>query len=266
MEMPGAMRLKAWNAARVLKIPLFVRPRPARRVVMFHIGRSGSSVLGRMIRRHPFVLWKGEILRPQSIRKSKAKTAEELIRRYVRRARGLHFGFEVKFFHLADVDVTLDAFLTQLDAMRFTHFVILRRRNLLRLVTSAKILVHHGRGRLRPGAEPSVRQVPIDPALPNLDRLDLSLADSFDRWDGLFSDVERALADRPLLKLWYEDHIEADPRVAYDEMCAFLGIPPIDVDVGMRRVNPFPLREMIENYDEVAAALRPTRHAWMLEE
>lgn len=49
-------------------------------------------------------------------------------------------------------------------------------------------------------------------------------------------------------------------------MCRFLGIAPAPVGVRYARTNPFPLRELLLNYEDVASSLRPTEHAWMLEE
>jgi len=78
--------------------------------------------------------------------------------------------------------------------------------------------------------------------------------------------VEEALGNRACLKLTYEDDVQNDPAVGYRRICEFLGLSPMNVEPGMTRTNPFPLPELVENYDEMAEHLRGTPYQWMLEE
>jgi uncharacterized protein with von Willebrand factor type A (vWA) domain len=46
----------------------------------------------------------------------------------------------------------------------------------------------------------------------------------------------------------------------------FLDVTPQPLKQSTRKQNPYPLSELITNYDEVATALRDTDREWMLEE
>ena len=67
------------------------------------------------------------------------------------------------------------------------------------------------------------------------------------------------------LELTYEDHIEHEPRRAYDLVCSFLGLKAERVILDHRRINPGPLPELISNFEAVRDCLLPTRFAWMLD-
>ena len=68
------------------------------------------------------------------------------------------------------------------------------------------------------------------------------------------------------IELVYEDQIEHDPRMAYRDVCNFLGLPALDVDLLYRKISPGRLVDLIANFDEVHDYLSPTRFAWMLSE
>jgi len=73
-------------------------------------------------------------------------------------------------------------------------------------------------------------------------------------------------SDFSWLELVYEDQIEFDPRIAYREVCVFLGLPEMDVELRHKKINPGRLTDLISNYEEVRDCLSPTRFAWMLSE
>ena len=53
-------------------------------------------------------------------------------------------------------------------------------------------------------------------------------------------------------------------RVWLIEMCDFLGLPAVDVDLRYRKISPGRLVDLIDNLDEIRDCLSPTRFAWML--
>ena len=67
------------------------------------------------------------------------------------------------------------------------------------------------------------------------------------------------------LHLVYEDDIEQSPKVAYEKVCAFLGVEVFEVEYRLQRLNPKPLSQIIENFDEVREHLSGTRYEEMLE-
>ncbi len=77
-----------------------------------------------------------------------------------------------------------------------------------------------------------------------------------------------ALQPQDTLWLTYEDHIERDPLVAYAKVVEFLALDPARpaAAVDLVRQNAWPLRELIENFDEVERTLRGTPFATYLED
>ena len=67
------------------------------------------------------------------------------------------------------------------------------------------------------------------------------------------------------IDVYYED-ILADRSTAFRRVQEFLGVEPEVLVAGYERQHPGELRDLICNYEELASALRPTPHAWMLEE
>ncbi len=65
------------------------------------------------------------------------------------------------------------------------------------------------------------------------------------------------------IEVAYEDVRDHLPEVARN-LAKFLGIPFAELTTTLKPSNPFPLTTIIENYDEVRGALRPTPFAWML--
>ena len=78
--------------------------------------------------------------------------------------------------------------------------------------------------------------------------------------------IKDTIGGKPLLHIEYEVDIEADPRKAYKKICEFSGIKPLNPEVKLRKTNPFPVVELIENPDEVNAYFHGTPYQWMMDE
>lgn len=66
--------------------------------------------------------------------------------------------------------------------------------------------------------------------------------------------------EHPKLTVLYEDMLDRRDHV-FSEAQSFLGIEPEPLTVTLRRQNPEPLRELIENYDELYEAFKDTPQA-----
>ena len=66
------------------------------------------------------------------------------------------------------------------------------------------------------------------------------------------------------LTLFYEDLVD-DQEEALGQVQAFLGVDPGPLTVTLRKQNPEPLPELLENYDELSRAFCFTPHAWMFD-
>lgn len=72
-------------------------------------------------------------------------------------------------------------------------------------------------------------------------------------FDGLFG-------EHRVLPVLYEDLLARQEEV-FDEAQSFLGVEPAPLAVSLRRQNPEPLRELVENYDELYEACKDTPQA-----
>jgi hypothetical protein len=66
--------------------------------------------------------------------------------------------------------------------------------------------------------------------------------------------------------LSYEADIEQNPLAAYSKVCSFLHLPEERVTVTRTRTNPYPMREMVENWSDIVKVLSGTPYEWMLED
>ncbi len=248
-----------------------------RMVAMFHVGRTGSTVLGGLLDQNEHIRWGHEIYldimrtyADQPLQRGDYDPAVDPIERVRERAAAAGrdwFGFEVKFVHLFPFDLTLPRYIDALGEVGVTHFILLERRNHMRKIVSNHVrrrtgTTHHGKD-----AKATLTRVRVDVDNVRIPRnRDISLVDCLREFTRDFEQARTLLADRPLLELTYEDDIQDDPRVAYRRVCEFLGVEPATVEVELGRTNPFPVRDIIENFDDVAAALAGTEFAWMLDE
>ena len=76
-----------------------------------------------------------------------------------------------------------------------------------------------------------------------------------------FDDLFR---QHPKLTLAYEDMVDHAEEV-FGQAQTFLGLEQRPLNVTMRRQNPEPLGELIENYHELFEAYKGSPHAWMFE-
>ena len=111
--------------------------RSQRRVCCFHFGRCGSTVFANMIASHRNVDWRGEIF--HDLHESKTKVEPwGLLDGIIDESTRTILGFETKFQHLDQnaVDLPMAEFLYRLERRKFSHFIILKRKNYLRQAIS----------------------------------------------------------------------------------------------------------------------------------
>ena len=109
---------------------------------MFHVGRCGSTVLGDLLDQHPLVKWDREIYFRRFARNRfelKPFDSRKYLRHQMVVAGSRFYGFEVKFLenqHLAIVGAGLSDYVQQLRDVGVMHYVILERKNYLRMLIS----------------------------------------------------------------------------------------------------------------------------------
>lgn len=240
-------------------------------VAMFHGGRSGSTVLGLMLQETHRVLWAGELYEtPVADQTLTAASGHDAPVRYLRRhmihAGSRYYGFEVKLQHLRMLHLEPPEYVESLSGLGFDHFILLRRRNTLRALVSIAIAAEDGRYHQAADAPPVLRRVVIPVEVVSPLGVKRSLIARLEHREARFSVLEHALRGRNVLHLTYEEDVNPDPLVGYRRICSFLGMEADDVTVRLGRTNPFPLRRIIVNLDEVQEALSGSPYEWMLDD
>lgn len=259
---------------------------PELRVAMFHTGRCGSTVLGEMLAAQGEVFWAGEIFEDMPGRYGALARAPDAPARILRRSqaepRSLRalvrpgeypsryrvYGCETKYRtdqHLRPEWVNLDlpAYIALLEAQGFGRFIVLQRHNHLRKLASGITGKRSGLWHTRTAVRgPAPVALPIEDF--RFGPWRGTLLQCLEDLDAQHAHLLAALAGRQVLRLSYEEHISDDPAVAYRAVCAFLGLAARPVRSTLTKTNPFPLRDIVSNWDAVAAALAGTPYAWML--
>lgn len=235
------------------------------RVAMFHPGRCGSTVVGNLLGQNPRIFWDSELFDP-TVRKI-PKDAFAYLRRRIERSRRPIYGFETKLYHPEQLGYDTALYLELLEGQGFEKFIYLTRRNVLRLLVSAWMAMAKGEAyHVAAGAKSSLKRIHLDPQAALLGGTVATLVEHLRASAAQIADARRLLTGREVLDLAYEDDIADDPHRAYRRICDFLGVTPEPVEVRYGRTTPFPLSDVIENFDEVEAALSGTEFECMLAE
>lgn len=231
---------------------IVVRPRPAesRKCVLFAQGRTGSTLFGELLDSHPQVTFAHEILRAK-VPSTRLWVAGER-RRFPDRV----YGFHVKIYQLTEQGVDDPGRWMRRLSERGWTVLALRRRNLLRHVLSNMTINATGVTHDRLGRERA--KLVVD-------------APGLVEWIGKRADVGRQeqeiLAEIPHEQFVYEDDLQDSSRwtETSERAFRFLGLDPVPVETTLHRRNPGPLSELIDNYDEVAAAVTAAGYANFLD-
>jgi len=241
--------------------------------VILNSGRCGSTVLMRMLDAHPRVSSRGEVFhRYDTIYGGRPRRPDPLryLEREMRRVGRRHFVFSVHFLkaqHLRPdlLDMQLEEFLRVVHGMGVNRIVLLERRNYLRIILSRYAGAHREQWHVPALGESEVKSFALDPDRVEFARTTLPLTTWLEEFERDYAKARPLVAAVDGLYLTYEEDVLPDPRVGYRKLCAVMGLPALDVEVPLRRANPFPVREMLRNFDEVERHLRGTRFAWMLD-
>jgi lipopolysaccharide transport system ATP-binding protein len=252
------------------------RPIECAKVAMFHIGRSGSTVLTNLLNQHPGIFWDAEIYERhfQDLEKQGqvVKPGElvvdpiKLLRQRINQSDQELYGFETKFYHLRLTDIKLSDFVAQLQGLGFNQFIILERKNYLRKIVSSLIAKQKSRYHQPAGQEAVLTQIRLEVAQVQIDRDSRPLMAYLNDFQERFRRLDKLLTGANVLRLTYEDDILADPLVGCRRLYDFLGLEHYEPTIEHGRTNPFKLDEIIINFNEVEWALRGTPFEWMLYE
>jgi LPS sulfotransferase NodH len=232
--------------------------------------RTGSTFLAEVLDAHPQVRCYGEILNGSAVRppplvrefKYAAKTWRYLvsgawrpiatIERCYRNSDKPVVGFQAMYNRVDTPSVR--RFLQERKDIRIIH---LRRENLLKQYVS-KVLLTRKRGahRDRPWSPHATRPVPVVTTHISPDKA----IEEMRKIRELFREFEQFLSGHRKIELVYEEMISGQSlsAAAWAAVGELLEIEPAEASSDQIKFNPGNLRPMVENYDELAAALKGT--------
>jgi LPS sulfotransferase NodH len=225
-----------------------------RRFVIVARARTGSNLLVSLLRSHPRVDARGELL----LRLDGATVPQRLEEIYGRKPRHIRaVGFKCFYYHpLDDPGAPVWTHLAAIDQLHVLH---LRRRNTLRTLTSRRLadltgewIEHRPQSSERPAAKPKVRF--------SADELRAELEQD-EAWARA---CQERFSDHPMLDVVYEDLVSTP--ATRESILTFLGVSPRSLRTTLQRQNPEPLAELIEGFDDLRREFDHTRWASLFDE
>lgn len=232
-------------------------------------GRTGSTRIRLLLDSHPLALCHGEVFgenlstltepgseaHRQLLEERTANPADFATARVFEAEEKSAVGFKILYHQLTEAWPELMEALAADKDIRVLHLV--RRNGLKRFLSEYFVgTVTRKNLFLKNDKIPALPAVDIPPAvlLSNLE----SIENQAKRLRGIF-------CDHPVHELAYEDSLE-DNGPALRSVLDFLGLPPAELSVGIKKILPDDPKALIANFDEVAVVLRGTRFEWMLHE
>lgn len=249
----------------------------AHKIAMFHIGRSGSSVLADMLNQHPKIQWDGEIYEAETQKIQKrlgyfrygASDCHYdpigLLKERFATAKDYSYGFEVKFNQLEHCGVSLEDYLDALTQMDVGKIIVLRRNNIFRKIVSSLIAEVTNVWHVAAGKKAPKKTIKINPHLLTVERKTGSLIGLIDHYAQNLKALDKLLSNVDVLQLSYEEDIEANPLIGYSKVAKYLSLENFKPSIRLSKTNPYKLFEVVENIDEIRIYLKNTDYAWMLD-
>jgi len=256
MKGPGLIR-KIANQCLRYKYTFFDQ---RKNIVMFHLGRCGSTALSHHLQQHPQIKWAGEIIEHETEKDAALHKINVFATNSFRR----YSGIEIKPFHLRNCQISTQEFLNYLTDKHFSKIIFLTRKNLLRQLISSLIGGQTRMWHIKESDHQKLHQIMLDPNAVTIRGQSHPLFETLQQIEKDILDFEAYLQDSNILRLYYEDDVSSSPAIGYQKICAYLGIPHIHNTISLLKTNPYPIKEILLNFSEVEAALKDTRFEWML--
>jgi hypothetical protein len=242
-------------------------------IMMFHSARCGSTVIGDLLAKNPELAWNKEIfnknngkyyIKPDWKRDPIRKT----ILWHMYSERRSFVGFETTIMPSQQlgpsiIGMTMEDYIGLLVKTGVTHFIILKRENHLRRCISAELMRKNEMAHTRKIVD-KITSLKLDVLNTQLGNTKMPLLEIFKQTDERYAQLQSLLTNYKTLKITYEADVSDDPQAAYRKVCDFINVKKVPVDTDYKKTNPFPLDQVLENFDEVAALLKGTSYAWML--
>lgn len=245
--------------------------------IMMHFGRSGSTVLAKMLEAHPDIVWRHEYftLLQRDMPQIYPMTATQIVARFENALRWTAppcklAGYEIKPINFqrnpaCSVEQYTHALMQQDTPPKI---VLLKRGNILKRILSSyramKTGVYHV------ASDQILNQVRFNVPLQNLGDPDtgvmptniINLLEQAEARQEAFEHSIRS-SGLTLHTLTYEDDIENNPIIGYRKMLDVYGLAPRDVVPSIKKTGTA-LVDEIANYIDLRNTLCDTKYAWML--
>lgn len=243
-------------------------------IVIFHVGRCGSTVLSSLLAKQGDWCANSEIFENSEIKKGvKCGHIDPIELMSEKRSSALQgnraYSCEMKYLpgtHLDIIGLNKNDTVATFREIGFSHFVLLYRKNFLdRLISQAVAVSRKSYVRRREDdAELGMIEFPINK---------ICVGPYTYNIEGAFKMLQRATDEMrvaldannaPFIELNYEDHIRDDANRAVAAIADFVNFPAKRVEPDILRIVTRTKAEILQNYDAVAARLDGTPYVEML--
>lgn len=240
-------------------------------IVMFHIGRCGSTVLCNALNQNRLIQCEGEIFNQYMPTKEQGELIPSIhqIIKSIRNKKSKQIQLvEVKFLpdqHLALFNIELRKLIAVFESYGFGRFIILERENYLRRMVSHCVALKTNIFHISDIEVAKLNMVHMNINSIKVGVKERSLIEWMDIFTLNYQYLRESLADKLHLNLTYEIDINKNVLDSYCKVCNFLEVNHDPVTIRMNKTNPFSLDDIVKNYDEVCNTLKNTPYQWMIE-
>jgi hypothetical protein len=229
-------------------------------VVIFHPGRCGSSVIGMMLNQHPKVEWIGEIFKDNYGEYPWVWNEPYRFINFRKRiSMSSIFGMEIKIDqHFENTKIDSEEVVGSLEKSGFEFFILLKRKNYLSKMVSARAARKVGSWNTKKNIETPKVDVPVGKTRKG------GIIERFKKYDECYEIIKKGIKNKNSLSLTYENDVKKDPKRAFKKISDFLDLGEVHVEVKTEKMNNRHVREKISNISEVEKKLRNTKYEWML--
>ena len=247
----------------------YIKKKRKGNIMMLHPGRAGSSVLADLLSQHSQIQWDGEIfIESEKYLKFLFSAPLKFLEYKMYQHNYPYYGFEIKGMAYQDIDRHIrlkpDLFFKSISQKGFDHFIFLKRNNYLRRHIS--FMQYRAGGKLHTTSEiKKIKKIIIGPVFIHRNHK-FNLVEYFRILNKNYQNLSVTLSNYNTLTITYEEDILPDPLIAYQKISDFLGIKNENPTIHLKRTNPFNIKELVENYEEINLLLKDTEFAWMLKD
>lgn len=237
------------EAITYISFPFSRKNKPAKKFVIFTVGRSGSTLLVSLLNSHEQIycddeLFKKKLFSPLRYLKYKSQLSSKPV-----------YGFKLNTYHFRVQQTdSPESFLREISNAGY-QIISLQRKNLLRQAISHMYALE------RDKFHHNTSQGNLDYDVFTVD-LDI-LKSELELFEEYKLQHENLLAPFDCLQLYYEDDLldKTKHQETADRVANFLGVPSAPVRTNLVKTTPQKISDFVANYDEIAKFLADTVYA-----